>query len=66
MQCLLSIKFIISQVSRTKGIPMVFIKKPEPTESAKASATPMIAASAKEVDTEGRNFLSWRSPRQSK
>ena len=45
---------------RTAGIPMVFIKKPEPMESAKASATPMPAASAKEVDTEGRSFLlSW-------
>lgn len=44
---------------------MVLIKKPEPTESAKASATPIEAARAKEVDTEGRNFFSWGSPRPS-
>lgn len=45
---------------------MVLSKKPEPTKSAKASATPMAAASAKEVDAEGRNTLSWGEPRKSK
>lgn len=36
---------------------MIFIRKPEPTESATASAMPMPAASAKEVDTEGRSIF---------
>lgn len=40
---------------------MVFIKKPEPAESATASAMPIVAASIREVDTEGRTFL-LRSP----
>lgn len=46
---------------RTTGIPKVFIKNPEPKKSARVSATPMPAASAKEVDTEGRIFLLLRS-----
>jgi hypothetical protein len=33
---------------------MIFIKNPEPTERATVSATPTAAASAKEVETEGR------------
>lgn len=36
---------------------MIFIKKPDPKESARASAMPMPAASAKEVEIEGRSFL---------
>uniref|UniRef100_A0A2P2M5V9 MATE efflux family protein 2ic n=1 Tax=Rhizophora mucronata TaxID=61149 RepID=A0A2P2M5V9_RHIMU len=38
---------------------IIFIKKPEPTESATVSAMPTIAASAKEVDTDGRCLLPW-------
>ena len=44
---------------------MTSIKKPEPKESATASAIPMLAASAKEVDTEGRRTLPLCSPAQS-
>lgn len=36
---------------------MVFNKKPEPRESAIVSAMPKVAARAKEVETDGRNFL---------
>lgn len=45
---------------------MVFIKKPEPTESAIASATPIVAASTNEVDTEGRTFLFSRPSKKTK
>lgn len=45
------------QARHTAGIPIVFIKKPEPTESIIASTTPSPVASAKEVDTEGSSSL---------
>jgi len=47
---------IISQVWHTAGIPMIFIRMPEPSVSTTVSAIPRVAASAKEVDTEGRSF----------
>jgi hypothetical protein len=46
----------------TTGIPITFIKKPEPKKSTTTSAMPTLAASAKEVDTEGRSFLPSCSP----
>ncbi len=58
----LIIEFIIQLSLRTTGIPITFIKKPEPKKSATASAMPTLAASAKEVDTEGRSFLPSCSP----
>lgn len=41
---------------------MIFIRMPEPRVSATVSAIPRVAASAKEVDTEGRSFLLWYLP----
>lgn len=48
---------MISQVWHTAGIPMIFIRMPEPRVRATVSAMPRAAASAKEVDTEGRSFF---------
>jgi len=36
---------------------MIFIRMPEPRVRATVSAMPRAAASAKEVDTEGRSFF---------
>lgn len=41
---------------------MIFIRMPEPSESAIVSAMPRAAASAKEVETEERSFLLWELP----
>lgn len=45
------------QVRHTTVIPIVFNKKPEPIESAIASAMPSPAARIKEVDTDGSSSL---------
>lgn len=44
---------------------MIFIRMPEPSVSTTVSAIPRVAASAKEVDTEGRSFLLWSFPEKS-
>lgn len=44
---------------------MIFIRMPEPRESATVSAIPRAAASAKEVDTEERSFSLWYLPEKS-
>lgn len=47
----------IAQLVHALVNPKVFIENPEPKKSARVSATPMPAASAKEVDMEVRLFL---------
>ena len=52
-----SIKCVNSEVIHTTGIPIIFIRNPDPTNRATASPNPRKAARIKAVDTEGRDFL---------